>query len=207
MSGCLVSRYSIARLWFEWKALETWEATLAVSYVPLAAWVCNTCSLLSIHQQSKLWLVNHFSGWHFPWWSLATQGRGVFHQTAHCKLSLSAPPIASVNSWTLCALVWWKHSDLLFFCACFSVCVCLWNIHLNALNARKEEFSSSSEWKWIYPTVQAVKAIDLKSIQGNKIKWINLHYWEYHNPLLTVLEIRLGNFALFDVLLLLMWLI
>lgn len=62
MSGCLVSRYSIPRLWSEWKALETWEATLAVSYVSLAAWVCTACSLLNIHQQSKLWLVNHFSG-------------------------------------------------------------------------------------------------------------------------------------------------
>jgi len=30
MSGCLVSRYSIALLWSEW---ETWKATLAVSYV------------------------------------------------------------------------------------------------------------------------------------------------------------------------------
>lgn len=60
MSGCLVSRYSIARLWSEWEALETWVATLAVSYVSPATWVCCTCSLLSIHQQSKLWLVNHF---------------------------------------------------------------------------------------------------------------------------------------------------
>lgn len=40
MSGCLVSTYSIARLWSEWEALETWEATLAVSYVPRAARVC-----------------------------------------------------------------------------------------------------------------------------------------------------------------------
>lgn len=62
MSGRLVSRYSIARLWSEWEASETWEATLAVSYVFRAARVCNTCSLLSIHQQSKLRLVNHFSG-------------------------------------------------------------------------------------------------------------------------------------------------
>lgn len=62
MSGCLVSRYSIAWLWSEREVLETWEATLAVSYVFLAAWVCNPCSLLSIHQQSKLWLVSHFSG-------------------------------------------------------------------------------------------------------------------------------------------------
>lgn len=62
MSDRLVSRYSIARLWSEWEALETWEATLAVSYVFLAAWVCNSCSLLSIHQQSKLWPVNHYSG-------------------------------------------------------------------------------------------------------------------------------------------------
>ena len=62
MSGCLVSRYSIAWLWSEWEALETWEATIAVSYVPLAVWLCNTRSLLNIHQQSKLWPVNHFSG-------------------------------------------------------------------------------------------------------------------------------------------------
>lgn len=62
MSNCLVSRYSIARLWFEWEALETREATLAASYVFLAARVCNPCSILSIHQQSKLWRVNHFSG-------------------------------------------------------------------------------------------------------------------------------------------------
>lgn len=59
MSGCLVSRYSIAQLWSEWEALETWEAILAVSYVSLAAWVCSACSLLSI-QQSKLWHVNQF---------------------------------------------------------------------------------------------------------------------------------------------------
>lgn len=61
MSGCLVSRYSIAWLWSEWEALETWEATLALSYVPLAAWVCSTCPLLSVHQQPKLRFVNHFS--------------------------------------------------------------------------------------------------------------------------------------------------
>lgn len=62
MSGCLVSGYNITWLWFEWEALETWEATLAVSYVPLVARVCSPCSLLSIHKQSKLWCVNHFSG-------------------------------------------------------------------------------------------------------------------------------------------------
>lgn len=59
MSGCLVSRYSIAQLWSEWEALETWEAILAVSYVSLAARVCSACPLLSI-RQSKLWLVNQF---------------------------------------------------------------------------------------------------------------------------------------------------
>lgn len=53
MSGRLVSRYSIAWLWSEWEALETWEATLAVSYVSLAARVCNACSLLSIHPTVK----------------------------------------------------------------------------------------------------------------------------------------------------------
>lgn len=60
MSGCLVSRYNIALLWFEWEVLETREATQAVSYVPLAARVCNT-SLLSVQQQPKQRRVNHFS--------------------------------------------------------------------------------------------------------------------------------------------------
>lgn len=78
MSGWLVSRYSIAWLWSEWEALETWEATLAVSYVPLAAWVCNTCSLLGIHQQSKLWLVNHYQDDIFLCDHWPPRGRGVF---------------------------------------------------------------------------------------------------------------------------------
>lgn len=42
------------------RALKTWEVTVAVSYVSVAAWVCSAFSLLSIHQQSKLWPVNHF---------------------------------------------------------------------------------------------------------------------------------------------------
>ena len=49
MSGRLVSRYNVARLWSEWEAAETWEATLAVSYVSRATRVCGACSLLSIH--------------------------------------------------------------------------------------------------------------------------------------------------------------
>lgn len=62
MSAGLVSRYNIARLWFEWEALETREATLAVSYGPLVARVCDACCLLSIGQHSKLRRVGHFSG-------------------------------------------------------------------------------------------------------------------------------------------------
>ncbi len=76
MSGCLVSRYSVARLWSEWEALETWEATLAVSYVFRAAWLCSTCSLLSIRQQSKLWLVSHFFRVTFSWEIIGHAGQG-----------------------------------------------------------------------------------------------------------------------------------
>lgn len=76
MSGRLVSRYSIARLWSEWEALETWEATIAVSYVSLAARLCNTCSLLSIHQQSKLWPVNHFFRVTFSLSTIGLMGQG-----------------------------------------------------------------------------------------------------------------------------------
>lgn len=187
MSGCLVSRYSIAWLWSEWEALETWEATLAVSYVSLAARVCNTCSLLSI-QQSKLRLVNHFSGWHFPLRSLASRGRGVFH----CKLSLSAPPIALVNSWTLCALAWWKHSDLLLWYACHPGFI----TNLNAVGGKK----FIVEWQHRNSAEVIVKESEsvLQAVGYRlychivyKNQFINLHYCKSQSSLLTILEIWL----------------
>lgn len=61
MSGGLVSRCSVSRLWSELEALESWKATLAVSYVSLAACVCCTCSILGVQQQSVLWLNACFS--------------------------------------------------------------------------------------------------------------------------------------------------
>lgn len=219
MSGCLVSRYSIARLWSEWEALETWVATLAVSYVSLAARVCNACSLLSIHQQSKLWLVNHFSGWHIPWRSLATRGRGVFHKTAHCKLSLRAPPIASVNSRTLCALVWWKHSETQILLLCLPPglhkfvpfnrnidLTHLWMLGKKWILEIKEDFSSGF-LRQSESVLQAVEPVDFPATQYAKITCINLHYCESHNSLFTILGIQLGNSALFVVLLSFRWLI
>lgn len=90
MSGRLVSRCSVAGLWSEWEAWETArEATLAVSYVFLAAQLC--CVPLRSLSFKAVGLSIIFQGDIFPWRSLATGGRGVFRQAG-------SPPAASSPS-------------------------------------------------------------------------------------------------------------
>lgn len=96
MSGCLVRTYSVAWLWSDLEALETWEATLAVSYVSLAARPCSTCS------QSEC--VTHFLN--------VTFSRGIIGhpRQAGGELSSGWPTEASSLSTTypFSLLVWWK---------------------------------------------------------------------------------------------------
>lgn len=100
MSGCLVSRYSIAGLWSEWEAPETWEAILAVSYVSLATRECSACSLLTFANREScgLSIISFFSKVTFSFQRFLATREGYYSTRRLTQSSLSWPH--------LCCLVW-----------------------------------------------------------------------------------------------------
>lgn len=102
MSGCLVSRYSIAGLWSEWEAPETWEATLAVSYVSLAARECSACSLLTFANREScgLSIIFFFSKVTFSFQRLLATRAGYYSTRRPTQSSLSRPHLCCLD-WLL----------------------------------------------------------------------------------------------------------